>query len=115
MTSLKILFDEAMKKQRSEQRCAENINRRSSNKTGFKWLCRVERLKSYHWVYHRRINGEYVSVYGADLFRLFDKVVERGYDWIVIDEERAMTTIKNEGIRWEDYVDYMKIKQKQMD
>jgi len=110
MTSLKFLFDEAMKKQRSEQRCAVNINRRSSNKTGFKWLCRVDRLKSYHWVYHRRINGEYVSVYGADLFRLFDKVVERGYDWIVLDEERARRTVESEGLDWSEFQKYTGIK-----
>ncbi|MBQ2653036.1 MAG: hypothetical protein IJF83_05730 [Methanobrevibacter sp.] len=112
MVSLKFLFDEAMKKHRSEW-CSDgqnNVNRRTKNKTGFKWLCRVKinHPRGYHWVYHRRVDNEHISIYGADLFRLFDKVIERGFDWIVLDEERAMITVKNEGIQWEDYVDYMK-------
>lgn len=115
MTSLKTLFDEAMKKERREW-CSTNGSRnsRSNNKTGFKWLCRINNnryKKGYGWVYHRRINGKYISVYAADLFRLFEKVIARGYDWSMLDEERAKVTVESEGLNWNDFLEYTGVKE----
>ena len=109
MTSLKVLFEEAMRKQNSK--CATNMPiNRSKNKTGFKWLCKTNNKNyknGYGWVYHRAINNKNVCVYASDLFRLFEKVVERGYDWIVLDESRARSTVEAEGYGWNDFIEYM--------
>lgn len=54
-------------------------------------------------------------MYGADLFRLFDKVVERGYDWIVLDEERARRTVESEGLDWNEFKKYTGFSMKECD
>ena len=110
MTSLKVLFDEAMHKQRSEMQCIANMNRKSRNKTGFKWLCKTRNSKystGHVWIYHRRVDGTHISKYAKDLFRLFDKVMELGYDWVILDEELARNTVESDGISWDEFVDYM--------
>ena len=111
MVSLKVLFDEAMRKQNSE--CAANRHihsKRSKNKTGFKWLNKAMNKNyrnGYGWVYHRVVKGVNHYVYASDLFRLFDKVMNRGYEWVVLDEARARETVEGEGYEWEDFKEFM--------
>ena len=110
MTSLKVLFDEALAEQRSKQICAANVQRRSKNKNGFKWLNKANNKNyrnGYGWNYNRRINGRVVCFYASDLFRLFEKVVGHGYEWIVVDEARARATVEGEGYEWKDFVGFM--------
>ena len=110
MVLLKVLFDEAMAKQRRNDANKRNSSRRSNNKTGFKYLCKTPNdryKKGYGWRYQRTINNEYVAINATDLYRLFNKVRCRGYEWIMIDEEKAKQTVEGEGLIWIDFVKYM--------
>lgn len=91
MVALKVLFDEAMKKQR-KCRVNRNVKGNRSNKTGFKWLTKTineKYKKGYRWNYQRRINGHRVNIQATDLYHLFNKVRCKGLDWIMIDEESS--------------------------
>lgn len=109
MVALKVLFDEAMKKQRKGRRVNKGKGNRS-NKTGFRWLTKTineKYKKGYRWNYQRRINGHRVNIQATDLYLLFNKVRCKGLDWIMIDEKRARKTVENEGIEWDAFVMYM--------
>ena len=106
MVALKVLFDEAMK----NQRYVPCTPRKQSNKTGFKWCSKVNNRNyknDWAWTYIRIINKQRVSFYGSDLYRLSEKVISNGYDFVVVDETAARETCKNEGIFFEDLMKHM--------
>lgn len=112
MVSLKVLFEEAMARQRRIDASKRNHSsaRRSHNKTGFKYLCKTPNdryRKGYGWRYQRTINNEHVAINATDLYQLFNKVRCRGYDWVMLDEEKAKQTVEGEGLVWIDFVKYM--------
>ena len=111
MVALKVLFDEAMEKQKKKDAVKRGSScRRAQNQTGFKWLTKTKNTryrKGYSWSYQRTINRERVVVTAADLCRLFDKVKSRGYHWVMLDEDKAKRTVENEGLVWVDFVKYM--------
>ena len=114
MTSLKVLFDEAMKKQWWQ---TPHSGHRSRNKTGFKWLCKINNShyqRGYGWRYYRRINKEPITFYDGDLFCLVDKVITSGYGWIVLDEESAQATVESEGLDWNEFLDYIENKREKL-
>ena len=110
MVALKILFDEAMKKQKTRDANKRNSSRRSNNKTGFKWLMKTRHpryKKGYCWRYQRVIDNERVVINAVDLYRLFNKVRLKGYNWIMLDEKKAKRTVESEGFDFVDFVKYM--------
>lgn len=110
MVALKVLFDEAMKKQRKKEAVNRGLYQISHNKTGFRWLVKIRDKKyknNYCWRYERKVDGQRVVVYATDLVRVFDKVKDKGYDWVMLDEEKAQKTVEGEGWVWFDFVEYM--------
>ena len=110
MASLKVLFDEAMYKQRSDMGKSLPCCQKPVNRSGFKWVLKVKHKaykKGHGWRYQRVANDKRVSISATDLFRLYMKVVARGYEWIMLDEETARKTIEDEGYSWEDFVKHM--------
>ena len=108
MVALKVLFDEAMKNQRTIPDACKS--RHQINKSGFKWCCKVKG-KHYKgeaaWLYRRNINKKPVSIYASDLYRLSEKVISKGYDFIVVDETSARETCKKENIDFKDLMEYI--------
>lgn len=109
MVALKVLFDEAMKKQR-KGRCVNNGKGNRSNKTGFRWLTKTineKYKKGYRWNYQRRINGHRINIQATDLWSLLEKVRCNDLEWFMINEKRAQRTVEDEGIDFDIFVKYM--------
>lgn len=109
MVALKVLFDEAMKKQRKGRRVNNGKGNRS-NKTGFRWLTKTineKYKKGYRWNYQRRINGHRINIQAIDLWSLLEKVRYNDLEWFMINEKRAQRTVEDEGIDFDIFVKYM--------
>lgn len=52
--------------------------------------CRNERYKQgYYWKYQYIVNGKQKAICGGTLEKLKEKVLAKGLEWVIIDEEKA--------------------------
>jgi len=98
MVLLKEQFEAALKKARANRKHVKTIN-----KTGFKWVCRAKNShykNKYVWVYQRTINNKRYSVSASTLLGLYNKVLAKGWEWIILDVEKAKVSVDFEGVDW---------------
>lgn len=83
------------------------------NQTGFKYVSRVNHKvyrQGFCWRYRRELGGEVVQVQGVNLMILMERVINRGLPWEVTDENRAMSSVVDDGFSWDVFEANMKNK-----
>lgn len=63
-----------------------------SNRTGFGWTNKI----GNQWIYTKSINKKQLKITDENLYILFEKVIESGNIWGVIDKEKAIKTLRNQ-------------------
>ena len=51
------------------------------------------------WKYRFRENKKSITLISTDLIKLKKKVISKGYDWIIIDEEKAKQSFNENSLR----------------
>lgn len=98
MPLLKELFEEAKKDGLKNSRSGLHIGR---NKWGCFRLVRLKHERSrkgYLWAYHFNVGGERVRIVASNLLLLRDKVINKGYPWIVTDEDLFRKAVESDGL-----------------
>ena len=70
--------------------------RNFSNKTGIKYVYKSKNgsKQGFEWRYKKIINKKRYSFYSIDLRKLKQKVLDNGFDWIILDEHKANNSFK---------------------
>lgn len=58
--------------------------------------------QGFSWIYQYRINGKQHAIHSVNLLKLKQKVINRGHDWLIINEKQAIKTCKKYGYNLED-------------
>lgn len=69
---------------------------KSKNRTGFFRVYKQKNkcyVQGFSWVYRYFENHKRISIYAVQLEDLKEKVIARGLDWIVIDEDKAQASM----------------------
>lgn len=101
MVLLKELFNENF--DLDHDRFGHTCNNRS-NKTGFKYVSRVNNKlynQGFCWRYRRELGGKVSQVQGVNLLTLMERVISRGLPWEVTDESRARVSVAGDGFSWD--------------
>ena len=103
MVKLKILFEEALKKNKPEiNHNSSNRFKTTRNKTGFVNIkkANASTKKGYTWVFTITSNKKTLRFSSVNLLKLFQKCNNQGYTIIIVNKELATQTLNNEGLNW---------------
>lgn len=103
MVKLKILFEEALKKNKPEiNHNKSNRFKTTRNKTGFVNIkkANASTKKGYTWVFTITSNKKTLRFSSVNLLKLFQKCNNQGYTIIIVNKELATQTLNNEGLNW---------------
>ena len=79
---------------------------KSRNTSGFYCVSTkpAKTTQGFSWIYQYRHNGKQHAIHSVNLLKLKQKVIEKGLDWLIIDEEKAIETCKQYGYDLKDLV-----------
>lgn len=103
MVKLKILFEEALKKNKLKiNHNQSNRFKTTRNKTGFVNIkkANASTKKGYTWVFTITSNKKTLRFSSVNLLKLFQKCNNQGYTIIIVNKELATQTLNNEGLNW---------------
>ena len=60
--------------------------------------------QGFSWIYQYRINGKQHAIHSVNLLKLKQKVINRGHDWLIINEKQAIETCKKYGYNLKDLI-----------
>ncbi len=68
-----------------------NETKYKNHKTGILgvYKCKQDVVQGFVWAYNYKIDGKKKSITSVDLHKLKEKVLSKGLDWIVVNEEQA--------------------------
>lgn len=58
--------------------------------------------QGFSWIYQYRINGKQHAIHSVNLLKLKQKVINKGHDWLIINEKQAIKTCKKYGYNLKD-------------
>lgn len=60
--------------------------------------------QGFSWIYQYRLNGKQHAIHSVNLLKLKQKVINRGHDWLIINEKQAIDTCKKYGYNLKDLI-----------
>jgi len=72
---------------------------KSRNTSGFYCVSTkpASTTQGFTWIYQYRINGKQHAIHSINLIKLKEKVIAKGFEWLIINEENAIETCKKYG------------------
>lgn len=79
---------------------------KSRNTSGFYCVSTkpAKTSQGFTWIYQYRRNGKQHAISSVDLLKLKQKVIAKGLDWLIINEEKSIETCKQYGYDLKDLI-----------
>lgn len=91
-------ISESKKGTEYSKQAKQNMSK-SRNTSGFYCVSTkpASTTQGFSWIYQYRINGKQHAIHSINLVKLKQKVISKGFDWLVVNEKNAIKTCKKYG------------------
>ena len=101
-------FCEAMSLRKKGMKFSDKWKQNLSKSTNSSGFYRVGKHKGksfkqgFTWRYTYYEDGNYTDICSVNLLKLKKRVIEKGFDWVILDEEKAKLTAESVGLTLDD-------------